>query len=1237
LSATYTAENIKELTDKEAVRTRPAMYIHGRGVDGLHQLIWEIVDNAVDEALAGHCDDVGVTLHADGSVSVKDNGRGIPVDEMRGRMRPAIEIIFTVLHAGGKFDDKAYKVSGGLHGVGASVVNFLSLWMEADVFKDGQQYRIRFENGDVRQPLHVVGPAPKKARGSVIRFKPDPTIFTDLGRAPAEPDAIHARREDDRTGLQGSPETPGIEFDFNRVRRRLRELAFLTGGVRFALTEEQSGKTEVFQEKGGIASMVRTLVPKDEQSIEPEPVFIKRTAEDVDIEIAILNTSGYSETVTSFANMIPTKEGGVHVTGFRTAYTSALNQHARQKGYLKNGSPNSEDLAEGLYAVVSVKLSQPQFEGQTKEKLLNDDVKGIVQSVAYEGLMGYLDEHPRIGKQIFEKAIEAARAREAARKARELVRRANPLQSDDLPGKLADCQSEDPSQTELYIVEGLSAGGTAKSGRERRFQAILPLRGKLLNVEKAGVSKMLKNAEIRAMIAAIGAGVQGTGERDDHFDLATVRYHRVIIMSVDGDEHVFVKDRRGLRMTRIGEFVDAALAGEEAGPGGYVKRSGDDLGEVLCFGLNDHEVRFRPIKSVIRHPLHEDLFEIETAYGRSVRVTASHSVFVREGGRVALKRGADLRVGDEVVAPRRIRFPVVAPERIDLLQMLHGRPAAEQIWVRGPAVVAWGKARVAEEYRDRLQFSEPRVEVPERVRMQAVVARRASGLTLRELCAAVGVRQPATIHAWEHGASRPTTTAWHSYLAAIGAGASGLGESARVGLSRLERRWEGIVRPSGRNRVRDRVRLSSLASEDLSWFAGREDLELTPEHYASSGIPRFVSVSAELMELLGWYVADGSSSPRSGIRITVGEPKRGATDRIRGLFSEVFGLTPKWYEGGARAGEVRLVNRVAALAWRYLFGFDSAESTTKCIPDILFGVAEPLRLAFLRGYLAGDGTVHERGITFCTSSRDLASGLVYLLSSLGVMASLSKVEPDGVERTIRGARCLTRHTSWRVSVTAVDDLQVLRSTWKDHPREELLTSRLAGSPNRKNRRFEAAGGDLVGLEVRRIRTMPASNGQVYDFSVDEDENFIAGVGGICCHNTDADVDGSHIRTLLLTFFYRFMRPIIDAGYLYIAQPPLFKLQTGRQERYLYDEAALRQALAEVDGQKVQIQRFKGLGEMNAEQLWETTMDPQRRVLKRVTIDDAVYANETFEMLMGSEVPPRRQFIEENARAAQLDV
>jgi len=667
LSATYTAENIKELTDKEAVRTRPAMYIHGRGVDGLHQLIWEIVDNAVDEALAGHCDEIQVTLHADGSVSVKDNGRGIPVDEMRGRKRSAIEVIFTVLHAGGKFDDKAYKVSGGLHGVGASVVNFLSLWMEAEVFKDGQQYRIRFENGDVTQPLHVVGPAPKKARGSIIRFKPDPTIFTDLGRVPAEPDAIPARHEDDRTSLQGGPETPGIEFEFNRVRRRLRELAFLTGGVRFALTEEQSGKTEVFQESGGIASMVKTLVPKDDKPIEPEPVFIKRTAEDVDIEIAILNTSGYSGTVTSFANMIPTKEGGVHLTGFRTAYTSALNQHARQKGYLKNGSPSSEDLAEGLYAVVSVKLSQPQFEGQTKEKLLNDDVKGIVQSVAYEGLMAYLDEHPRIGKQIFEKATEAARAREAARKARELVRRANPLQSDDLPGKLADCQSEDPGQTELFIVEGLSAGGTAKSGRERRFQAILPLRGKLLNVEKAGVSRMLKNAEIRAMISAIGAGVQGTGERDDHFDLGTARYHKVI---------------------------------------------------VLC---------------------------------------------------------------------------------------------------------------------------------------------------------------------------------------------------------------------------------------------------------------------------------------------------------------------------------------------------------------------------------------------------------------------------------------------------------------------------------------------------------------------------------------DADVDGSHIRTLLLTFFYRFMRPIIDAGYLYLAQPPLYKLQVGWQERYLYDDAALQAALKELGDQKTSIQRFKGLGEMNAEQLWETTMDPQRRVLKRVTIDDAAEANETFEMLMGTEVPPRRQFIEEYARSAQLDV
>jgi len=509
----YTAHDIKVLRGLEGVRKRPAMYVQGgTGVDGYHQLLSEIIDNAIDEALAGEADTVEVYLNADGSATVVDNGRGIPVDIMEAEKRPAIEVIFTELHAGGKFDNGAYKVSGGLHGVGSSVVNALSTRFEAEVRRDGNRYRIAFEHGEVVEPLTIVGPAPKGTRGSSVTFLPNHDIFR---------------------GIDG--------FDYARVRRRLRELSFLTGGVRIVLEDRRGPevKREVFQEKGGVAAFAEALA-KDAKPLYDKAIPLAGTAtvetdrgpQAIEVEVGMMHTTGYGQTVLSYANMIPNRDGGTHLTGFKAAYTRALNNYAKNKGLLKKGdpAPTGDDFLEGLAAVISVKLPDPQFESQAKVKLLNPEAQSAVNSVVYERFTEYLEEHPRDGKAIVEKAVQAARAREAARKARDLVRRANPLENDDLPGKLADCQSQDPSVSELYIVEGDSAGGSAKQGRERRFQAILPLRGKILNVEKANLGKILKNAEIRAMVAAIGAGMEGTGD-DAHFNLDDVRYHRIIIMT----------------------------------------------------------------------------------------------------------------------------------------------------------------------------------------------------------------------------------------------------------------------------------------------------------------------------------------------------------------------------------------------------------------------------------------------------------------------------------------------------------------------------------------------------------------------------------------------------------------------------------------------------------------------------------------------------------------------------------
>jgi DNA gyrase subunit B len=514
----YTADNIKVLKGLDGVRKRPGMYLQGgTGVDGFHQLLTEIIDNAIDEGQAKYADTVTVTIHKDESVTVTDNGRGFPVDAMASEGgRPAVEVTFTDLHAGGKFDDGAYKVSGGLHGVGAKVVNALSLFLRVDIRKGKDLYRIGFESGVLTEPLHIIGKNDSNRNGSSVSFKPDPAVFKDI-----EP-----------------------HWDYSRIRRRLRELSFLTGGIKIILSDEREGhqKTETFHEKGGVAAYAKSLVG-DDKLLYDTPILLRGKHEDVVVEVGLIHSTGYTPNLLAYANMITNRDHGTHMTGFRTAYTRIFNKYLKDKGILKQGAiePNGDDWLEGLNVVVSVQLSDPQFESNAKIKLLNPEAQGAVNRVVGEKLMEFLEENPKVGKAISEKAADAARARDAARKAKDLVRRQNPLENDDLPGKLADCQSDDPAESEILLVEGNSAGGTAKGARDRKFQAVLPLRGKVLNVEKAAINQILKNAEIRSMIAAIGAGIQGTGD-NQHFDLSNIRYHRIVIMTdadVDGS-HIAV-------------------------------------------------------------------------------------------------------------------------------------------------------------------------------------------------------------------------------------------------------------------------------------------------------------------------------------------------------------------------------------------------------------------------------------------------------------------------------------------------------------------------------------------------------------------------------------------------------------------------------------------------------------------------------------------------------------------------
>jgi DNA gyrase subunit B len=811
---------------------------------------------------------------------------------------------------------------------------------------------------------------------------------------------------------------------------------------------------------------------------------------------------------------------------------------------------------------------------------------------------------------------------------------------------------------------------------------------------------------------------------------------------------------------------------------------------------------------VIRHPLEEKLFKVRTAYGRSVRVTSSHSVFVHDSDGIKLKRGADLAIGDRLVAPARIRFPESAPRKIDLLRALHAVPAAaKQIWLRGPAVEEWFKAAVLERHAEDGELTALRVDIPAGVRSELAQLRRKSGISNVALCDSVGIRQPATFYSWEKGFTRPTVGHFEAYVGAIGADRAETLQKTRLGPSRLERTWEEQYTGSGRNVVRDHVRLSALRHEDLDFFEGREDLQMTPEHYKRNGIPRFLPVNEDLMGLLGFYLAEGSCSDRGGIRLSIGQSNQRFVGEMTEKFSRLFGLPAIGYSSPDRCSELKLVNRVAALVWQHVFGFANADSMTKRIPDIIFNVSEPMRLAFLRAYLLGDGTVAKGRMAFCTSSYDVASGIVYCLSSFGVVPSTSELEPDGVIREVNGAPCETKHRHWIISITAKDDLRRLRTIWKDHSGAAHLEKLMESQRPTINRDFRLIDGDLMSLPIRSIEEVPSTSGNVYDFSVEGDENFIAGMGGVAVHNTDADVDGSHIRTLLLTFFYRQMPILIERGHVYIAQPPLYKVKKGKQETYVkddlelnalllataidgaalhvnadapplsgvgletlarkyvevqaivrrwarrYDERFLEQLLyvpalstdsfdridalsdwcrnleqrlntlddvsrryrvtvetvtagshrinlqrlehgltsekhipreffdsaeylriAELahtlsdlmgPGAYVQrsderqdvasfkvamswlfeqakkgqsIQRYKGLGEMNASQLWDTTINPETRRLMQVRIEDVVAADDIFTTLMGDAVEPRREFIEKNAlQVSNLDI
>ena len=1354
----------------EAVRRRPGMYIGGTDIKALHHTVNEVVDNSIDEAMAGYCDRIAVTIHRDGSVTVQDWGRGIPVGIHRQAGKSALEVVMTKLHAGGKFGSGAYKVSGGLHGVGVSAVNALSEWLEVEVRTEGQIYFQRYHRGVPEADVAVTGKVEDGTTGTRTTFLPDKTIFEDTN------------------------------FRFETLLQRFREMAFLTRGLTIDFVDERTDngvRQMSFYFEGGVRSFVRYL--NKNREVLHEPIYVEREIEGTTVEAAVQYNDGYTESVYAFANTINTPDGGTHLTGLRSALTRVLNDWAKRQGMLKEADANftGEDTREGLTAIVSVKLPDPQFESQTKVKLLNNEVKTQVESSVADALTEWLEKNPREGKKIIEKCMTSSRARDAARKARDLVIRKSALESLTLPGKLADCSERDPSKCELYIVEGDSAGGclagetrialasgivktmkelvedwqlgiqhfgyaaneqgdvrivplveprltrrqaplvevildngerirctpdhpfrlrdgsyraacqlqageslmslephpavsalagaghemvldlqaeevneaianigyrvagvhtlaetadvydltvdhyhnfalaggvfvhnSAKQGRDRRFQAILPLRGKILNVEKARLDKALANREIQSLVQALGSGV------GDSLDLANLRYHRVLIMSVDGDELTFVKGPDGqVRSVRIGPFIDG-LVEDGANPSEY---------QVLCFSPETGQTRYQPIKAVIRHDHDGPVYEIETAYGRRVRVTGEHSVFVAgEEGRPVLKRGDEVREGDLLVAPARLPNNAGGVQRIDLLRSFLelGEAMESDLVVRGPGVEAWYKQQVRAEYAENPEMVEPRVSIPAEVGALLQQQRQTRGLSQQEICAAVGIRQPVTYYAWERGQQRPTLSHFRRYMDTLGLDADALLPRVIVGDSKLDHIWNTQYRAAPRNRVRDYVALDELTLERLPDLS--DDVVLTPVHYADQAVPRYLPVNDSLMLLLGFFVAEGALSDRNGVRLAIGKRNEAIVGELSEAVRKVFGLEPVLYPGkDGRAGELRILNKVVTAAFRWLLGFDGTDAGRKHIPDLVFNAEPALQQAFLRGYFLGDGTMGTWMISFATTSETLATQLMYLLLMRGIKVSLVEHRPTGrPSGLIRGKPIITRRTAYYLTVGDRDAIASLEPVWRDHARAAETQTWLSGPRGSGGARpAKPLAGDLVGLPVRTVRQVQASSRKVYDFSVEGDETFICGRGGICCHNTDADVDGSHIRTLLLTMFFRYMPELIERGHLYIAQPPLYLVRKAKDQRYAYSEAEKDRIIADMGGgNSINLQRYKGLGEMNPEQLWETTMNPENRILLQVTVEDAAAADRTFDMLMGNAVPPRKRFITTHAKKVRnLDV
>jgi len=1141
----YGAEAIQVLTGLEGVRKRPAMYIGDTGIRGLHHLICEAVDNSIDEAMAGYCNKIIVILHKDGAASVIDNGRGIPVDKHPQLGIPAVEVVMTRLHAGAKFEKKAYKVSGGLHGVGISVVNALSKLMIVRIKRNGKIYEQRYSKGKTISELKVVGETTET--GTEIKFYPDPEIFSTT------------------------------EFSFEFLETRLQELAFLNKGVKIILADERTGKEKEFFYEGGIIEFVRYL-NKNRDELHPV-IYFSKTVNGTSVEVAMQYTKTFKETIFSFANNINTHEGGTHLDGFKAGLTRAVNNYIKRNKF--GSAVSGEDAREGLTAVISVRLYDPQFEGQTKTKLGNSEVKGIVESIVRENFVDYLDRHPAEAKEIITKIVAAAKARIAAKEARELVRRKTALGEHGLPGKLADCSSNDPAKCELFIVEGDSAGGSAKQARNKEFQAVLPLKGKILNVEKANLSKIMKSAEITTLISAIGTGI------GDECKPEKARYQKIIIM-VDADSTTYdtpillFNKKTGLfEHWLIGDFVEKC-----PNPENY---------QVLSY--NEGRLELKDVYQVLKKPVRAKIFEIKTVKKFSICVTGDHSVFVYENGKVIPKETRKLKPGDLLVIPNQIPslqrgivldltttlrdLPRTQKKRILLRFDKHDLTFIPENALIDLDLTSWQKIKACR----RKQFS--RVEAAKRLRIH-----------------------PTTLEQWELKIDnvRPRLKDLKNYLDLIGLDLNTFEYKVLITLYDFEKVF------GYDEKLLEKAKFFNFNT------AHPFDLK--------------VKLDQDVAYLVGIYLGDGCYSPIRGSpnRFLLGfnaEDKLHYLKRLKRILRERFNakIIQQKY-GKSLVLYFHSFNFALLLKTLGLLG---VKGSKKFIPNVFYNAPLKVKLALLEGLLHSDGYIYpkERRIQFSSISRNLMLGVLTLLRQIGVFPAFEVIKAN--------KRCKRNNkTRYNVFIRG-SELNKIKDMWKNHKRGGSLLFELKKLDLERTRwkrnDFFKISKDFSAIKITEIKEIRYRRKYVYDISVKGTQNFVGGIGGVLLHNSD----GNHICCLLLTLFYRYMLPLIEAGYLYVAQPPLYRIRKGKKVYYALSDAE-KDALVKQLGEDVEVQRFKGLGEMNPEQLWETTMDPEKRILKKVTVEDAVEADKIFSMLMGEEVEPRREFFMKHAKEVkELDV